>query len=311
MRRCCIADRGTPAAGRDDLESAESTALLALRPTQLRRRALELDCDQEKVDAAEDSDKPKAALVALIQAATRATAAEASVALTELRRELTRLKRSELRRRAQAARVDDVRLEEAEDCEDPAEALALIVDLICEQATQDGAAPQPSEVGLQTGAGLDHAVQEARRRELNGMKLSALRQRAEATDIAAAQAAEDSDDPKRALVDLLLAAATPRQDGDRPHFGTGQPAPPEPQLTPAETDRTKHVMLSYQWDHQAQVKRAHDMLARLGVKCWMDISGGMGADIYESMADGVSNASVVVCFMSQKYQESENCMLVR
>ena len=41
----------------------------------------------------------------------------------------------------------------------------------------------------------------------------------------------------------------------------------------------------------------------------MYFSGGMGADIYESMAEGVSNASVVVCFMSQKYQASENCKL--
>eukprot|EP01044_Picomonas_judraskeda_P022331 COSAG03_NODE_5523_length_1229_cov_1.151327_1_plen_389_part_10 len=71
----------------------------------------------------------------------------------------------------------------------------------------------------------------------------------------------------------------------------------------------KHVMLSYQWDHQVQVKCVHDLLTKLGIKCWMDIFGGMGADIYESMAEGVSKASVVVCFMSQKYQESENCML--
>ena len=68
-------------------------------------------------------------------------------------------------------------------------------------------------------------------------------------------------------------------------------------------------MLSYQWDHQAQVKRVYDTLTKLGVKVWMDISGGMSSDIYESMAAGVSNASAVVCFMSQKYQESENCML--
>ena len=53
------------------------------------------------------------------------------------------------------------------------------------------------------------------------------------------------------------------------------------------------------------------MLTHLGVKCWMDISGGMGSDIYDSMAEGVSNASVVVCFMSQKYQDSQNCKLVR
>ena len=37
--------------------------------------------------------------------------------------------------------------------------------------------------------------------------------------------------------------------------------------------------------------------------------GGMAGDIYGSMAEGVSNACVVVCFMSQKYQESPNCML--
>ena len=31
--------------------------------------------------------------------------------------------------------------------------------------------------------------------------------------------------------------------------------------------------------------------------------------MYDSMAEGVSNASVVVSFMSQKYQDSPNCML--
>ena len=72
---------------------------------------------------------------------------------------------------------------------------------------------------------------------------------------------------------------------------------------------SKHVMLSYQWDHQPQVTRAHDLLVKLGLKVWMDISGGMGSDIYDSMAEGVSNAFVVVAFMSQKYQDSENCML--
>eukprot|EP01047_Picozoa_sp_COSAG01_P057792 COSAG01_NODE_6725_length_3527_cov_1.558051_2_plen_237_part_00 len=53
----------------------------------------------------------------------------------------------------------------------------------------------------------------------------------------------------------------------------------------------------------------HQLLTQLGVKCWMDVNGGMASDIYGSMADGVSNASVVVCFMSQQYQESVNCRL--
>eukprot|EP01045_Picozoa_sp_COSAG04_P031121 COSAG04_NODE_5644_length_1542_cov_0.813583_2_plen_220_part_01 len=37
--------------------------------------------------------------------------------------------------------------------------------------------------------------------------------------------------------------------------------------------------------------------------------GGMVGDIYGSMAEGVSNASCVICFMSQQYQDSDNCRL--
>ena len=47
------------------------------------------------------------------------------------------------------------------------------------------------------------------------------------------------------------------------------------------------------------------------MQCWMDISGGMQSDIFESMAEGVRNAACVVCFMTKKYQDSENCALVR
>ena len=35
----------------------------------------------------------------------------------------------------------------------------------------------------------------------------------------------------------------------------------------------------------------------------------MQQDIYESMAEGVENAACVVCFLSQKYQKSDNCKL--
>ena len=34
-----------------------------------------------------------------------------------------------------------------------------------------------------------------------------------------------------------------------------------------------------------------------------------GADIYDSMAAGVSGATSVVCFLSQRYQDSSNCKL--
>ena len=35
----------------------------------------------------------------------------------------------------------------------------------------------------------------------------------------------------------------------------------------------------------------------------------MQRDIYDSMAEGVSGAAVVVCFMSTSYESSNNCKL--
>ena len=169
------------------------------------------------------------------------------------------------------------------------------------------------------------------RHELAGHSLSKLHQRVLDDDLPAdaVQRAVDADDPKSALVSLILAAAlgpasAATQPGERPHFGSGiqrwtegakMPTVQLPQQTTNDSKTTntsiprKHVMLSYQWDHQPLVKRVHGLLEALGLQVWMDISGGMGSDVYESMAEGVSNASVVVCFMSQKYQESTNCML--
>ena len=55
--------------------------------------------------------------------------------------------------------------------------------------------------------------------------------------------------------------------------------------------------------------KAKRELEKEGVHCWMDISGGMQADIFDSMAEGVRNAACVVCFMTKKYQDSSNCAL--
>lgn len=72
--------------------------------------------------------------------------------------------------------------------------------------------------------------------------------------------------------------------------------------------RTKHAMLSYQWDSQDEVKRARELLEQGGVPCWMDLDN-MESDIYDSMAEGVQGAACVVCFMTQAYQDSTNCKL--
>ena len=66
---------------------------------------------------------------------------------------------------------------------------------------------------------------------------------------------------------------------------------------------------SLQWDVQVQVQTVRERLASAGVPTWMDVDGGMRMDIFDSMAEGVTNAACVVCFMTQKYQDSENCAL--
>lgn len=46
------------------------------------------------------------------------------------------------------------------------------------------------------------------------------------------------------------------------------------------THRPKHVMISYQWDHQELVKRIFEYLqSHQQWKIWMDIHGGMGASL--------------------------------
>jgi hypothetical protein len=76
-------------------------------------------------------------------------------------------------------------------------------------------------------------------------------------------------------------------------------APPRSVLPPQ-----RHAFLSYQWDVQEAVVQIKDKLSLKGIKCWMDIDGGMKSDIYDSMAEGVQGAACVVCFMSQAYQDS-------
>jgi len=69
----------------------------------------------------------------------------------------------------------------------------------------------------------------------------------------------------------------------------------------------KHIMLSYNWDIQNEVKLVYAALKSRNIPVWMDIEGGMSGSIHNSMAYGVENAAAVVAFMTQKYEDSANC----
>jgi hypothetical protein len=101
---------------------------------------------------------------------------------------------------------------------------------------------------------------------------------------------------------------------ETPHHGGGSSTSKDSTAMPLTAggftfEDNKHAMLSYQWDSQETVLKVRDHFAQRGIPTWMDVDGGMAGDIYDSMAAGVSNAAVVVAFLSQRYQDSENCQV--
>ncbi|XP_076819584.1 uncharacterized protein LOC143465263 isoform X1 [Clavelina lepadiformis] len=70
--------------------------------------------------------------------------------------------------------------------------------------------------------------------------------------------------------------------------------------------KEKHVMISYNWDDKILALKIHDRLADAGYNVWID-KEKMGTQLYESMAQAVENSSLVLMFLSDKYEQSENC----
>lgn len=66
-------------------------------------------------------------------------------------------------------------------------------------------------------------------------------------------------------------------------------------------------MLSYQWNKQEFVKEVYGHLSKGGISAWMDIKGGIKADLVRCMSGGVENSAAVICFCTSDYQISANC----
>lgn len=68
-----------------------------------------------------------------------------------------------------------------------------------------------------------------------------------------------------------------------------------------ETRNGRWVMISYNWDVQSFAKKLCFALQASNFKVWMDILDGcMGGDTLDAMAQAVSQASVVMCIVTQK-----------
>jgi hypothetical protein len=64
----------------------------------------------------------------------------------------------------------------------------------------------------------------------------------------------------------------------------------------------EHIMLSYNWDHQAVIKRVHASLVRRGCTTWIDVEKMQGSTV-EAMANAVEGAAAMLYGISRAYKE--------
>ena len=222
----------------DSSDTALRRELEGLKLKELRKRARDADVDSSQLEDAADDDDPKSAVIELLLISLKSTAVDQD-GEAALQTELEGLRLKELRGRAKAAGIDSSLLEDAADDDDPksaviqliiglhknagslsplAEGEAGIIDHLSNgNASEIGSrgragAAVPAEsttVGLEPEPWTDDGNSETEAalvEELRGLKLLTLRARGLDASIASdiVDDATDSDDPKSALIALLV-----------------------------------------------------------------------------------------------------------
>eukprot|EP01047_Picozoa_sp_COSAG01_P073113 COSAG01_NODE_11820_length_1853_cov_2.289624_1_plen_455_part_01 len=266
-----------------------AAALGALKVSALRKLAIGAGAPESDLEAADDADDTKAALIALILAAT-------PTAEVQLRRELGALPKSALRKRAVAEGACGAALDEADDADDTKAALIELIIAL---------SPDGDRVS-------------ARREELAALKKSALRKRAVAAGVAgvALEQADDADDSKAALIELLLleeaersgtgaepaGAESRREDDAPPDQGSlplqGQPLPVArsgPLNEPGHWD----AMISYTQRNPTSETLAVKLsgeLQKRGLGVWLDVD--MPKRDEAAMQEGAQKSKCIIAIVS-------------
>ncbi|MDP2439176.1 MAG: toll/interleukin-1 receptor domain-containing protein, partial [archaeon] len=75
-----------------------------------------------------------------------------------------------------------------------------------------------------------------------------------------------------------------------------------------ESEPPLHVMISYSWAYQQQIRALKKRLDAEGLNVWIDCECLSGS-VVEAMADAIDRASVVLFTVGKAYKESDNCRL--
>ena len=79
-------------------------------------------------------------------------------------------------------------------------------------------------------------------------------------------------------------------------------------MTTSSSKAPPHVMMSYNWDHQAVVLRVVASLQSRGYLVWVDTEQMKGATV-DTMALAVEGSAAVLIGVSRAYKESSNCRM--
>ena len=182
--------------------------LQGMKLSAVKKRAKQIGVDEQKLEQADDADDIKSAVIDLIIELNAAASGGAArqQELQQLRAELEAMKLSALKKKAKEVGVEEDKLEKADDADD---IKAAVIDLILAQVAADPAAAAA-------------AARQEQRVELEAMKVSALKKRAKQTGVEEAklEEADDADNVKMAVIDLILALDSAAASEPEPEHDT-------------------------------------------------------------------------------------------
>eukprot|EP00045_Choanoeca_perplexa_P013187 m.147711 g.147711 ORF g.147711 m.147711 type:complete len:903 (-) comp16270_c0_seq5:84-2792(-) len=74
----------------------------------------------------------------------------------------------------------------------------------------------------------------------------------------------------------------------------------------ADLAKSKHVMISYNWTHQAFALKVKAWMEKAGYSVWIDVDQMQGS-ILEAMSHAIEGAGLVIFILSEQYKESNAC----